>query len=410
MSFHDSSVNGIESDDLRATPAVPSLNLMMVHVPLGQECTMVRYLRRDPRVAFAELDYAVQAQGADRVLFPDDPEWGAQWGPARVGAPVAWDITTGTSDVIVAVLDTGVRLGHEDLVENLWTNPGEIPDNGVDDDVNGKVDDFWGWHFFHEWAWDGTQYDYLAKEDNHIDDDNGHGTHVSGIAGADINNGVGIAGMAGESRLMVVKVLDEYGNGWYSDLVQGIVYGVDNGADVINLSVGGRLPSESLEQAVDYARAHGVLVVAAVGNVAEDGYDEVLYPAAYDDVLAVAATDQSDTRTTFSNYGPEVDVGAPGQDIYSTWYTYDYRFESGTSMAAPHVSGLAALIRSTRPDLTAAQVTEAITKTALDVNVDAHPGRDEYLGWGRIDAGRALVDVIPFAHHLYLPTIYHQAE
>jgi subtilisin family serine protease len=377
----------VGSRRLGVNARIPAIRVASVRVPVGQECAVLNALRQERGVAFAELDYAVKATAAPE---PDDAEWSRQWGPVKINAPGAWSITLGTSDVVVAVLDTGVRLGHEDLTENLWTNPGEIPDNGVDDDVNGKVDDFRGWHFFHEWAWDGTQYTYLTREDNHIGDDNGHGTHVSGIAGAKINNGVGIAGMAGASRLMVVKVLDEYGNGWYSDLAQGIVYAVENGADVINLSVGGRLPSETLRQAVAYARAHGVLIVGAVGNVAEDGYDDVLYPAAYGDVLAVAATDQSDNRVAFSNHGPEVDVGAPGKDIYSTWYTYDYLFESGTSMAAPHVSGLAALVWSARPDLTAAQVAKIITTTAADVNVDTYPGRDEYLGWGRIDAGRAL--------------------
>jgi hypothetical protein len=189
---------------------------------------------------------------------------------------------------------------------------------------------------------------------------------------------------------MVVKVLDQYGNGWYSDLAQGIAYAVDNGADVINLSVGGRFPSDTLKHAVSYARDHGVLIVAAAGNVdPQDDYSAVLYPAAYDDVLAVAATDQGDVHAGFSNHGPEVGVAAPGQDIYSTWYVSDYLFKSGTSMAAPHVSGLAALVWSARPDLTVARVTDVITSTAADVNGDTHPGWDEYLGWGRIDAGRA---------------------
>jgi len=412
VKFRTGFTNSVAGGDLRAETTVPGLNVMTVRVPFGKECAVVRDLRRDPKVAFAELDYAVQAQRVDGLFFPDDPEWHAQWGPAQIGARLAWETTTGTSDIVVAVLDTGARLEHEDLTETLWTNPGEIPDNGIDDDLNEKVDDYRGWHFFHEWAWDGTEYTYLPKEDEHVDDHNGHGTHVSGIVGAGINNGVGIAGMAGGSRLMVVKVLDDYGNGWYSDLAKGVVYAVDNGADIINLSVGGRRDTKDgiLRMAVDYATAHGVLIVAAVGNVADDGYDKVLYPAAYEDVLAVAATDQGDAHAGFSNHGPEVDVAAPGKDIYSTWYTYDYRFESGTSMAAPHVSGLAALIWSARPNLTVAQVTETITSTAVDVNTDTYPDWDEYVGWGRIDAGRALVDVIPFAHHFYLPAIYHQTE
>lgn len=396
----------------RAIFTTSTTDIRTLHVPLGQECSALEVLRQDPGVAFAELDHAVHAlDGALRTsrldlhnndgsrsprptrtteavttTTPDDPGWTNQWGPAKVDAPAAWDVTSGTSDVVVAVLDTGVQLNHEDLADNLWTNPREIPDNDMDDDGSGEVDDFWGWHFYHKWTWDGEGYTYLPKEDNQVGDDNGHGTHVAGIAGVRINNGVGITGMAGNSRLMVVKVLDQYGDGWYSDLAQGIVYAVDNGARIINLSVGGEPSSQTLQAAVDYAYDHGVLVVAAAGN----NDPGVLYPAACEHALAVAATDRNDQRAGFSNHGPEVDVAAPGVDIYSTWYRGNYFTKSGTSVAAPHVSGLAALMWSAQPDLTAAQVTEIITDTAEDVNGDTYLGWDKYLGWGRIEAGRAL--------------------
>ena len=383
-----------------ATTTIPGVDIAVLRVPVGQECAALETLRRDPRVAFAELDYAVRA--AD-VFTPNDPGWTNQWGPARIGAPTAWGVTTGTPEVIIAVLDSGTQLGHEDLAGNLWSNPGELPDNGIDDDDNGKVDDLWGWHFYHEWAWDGERYDYLPREDNHVTDDLGHGTHVAGIAGAAIDNGVGIAGMAGGSRLMTVKVLDQYGNGWYSDLAQGIVYAVDNGAQIINLSLGGEPASQTLQEAVNYAQAHRVLVVAAAGN---DG-GAVLYPAACQHVLAVAATNEDDERASFSNHGPETDVAAPGTDIYSTWYRGNYFTDSGTSMAAPHVSGLAALIWSARPDMSVAQVTEIITSTTADVNggTGTLPGWDEYLGWGRIEAGQALSATMSAPQPYYLPVI-----
>ncbi len=382
--------SGIESQSEGETRVLTATEteVRALRVPVGQECATAERLRHDPRVAFAELDYAIHTLGT-----PNDPAWPNQWGPTRIGAPEAWAVTTGASHVVVAVLDTGIQVSHEDLAANLWTNPGEIPDNGIDDDGNGKVDDVWGWRFYHEWAWNGEEYDYLPRQDNRVADDHGHGTHVAGIAGARINNGVGIAGMAGTARLMAVKVLDEYGNGWYSDLAQGIVYAVDNGADVINLSVGGEPASETLQEAVDYAHDHGVLVVAAAGNRdPHTGYDAVLYPAACEHALAVAATNQDDARPSFSNHGPQVDVAAPGTDIYSTWYRGNYFTQSGTSMATPHVSGLAALIWSARPNLLAAQVTEIITSTARDVNGGTlqFPGWDEYLGWGRIDAAQAL--------------------
>ncbi|MGD2177072.1 MAG: S8 family peptidase [Anaerolineae bacterium] len=418
VGFHTAtSVTSAKKSTLDIAGEIPVIDVVSLHVPVGRECAAVETLRRDPQVAFVELDYAVHAvdgmlrqsridprsndfslsprttrvSGLGTTTTPNDPGWPSQWGPAKIEAPAAWDVITGTSDVVMAVLDTGVQLAHEDLSDRLWVNPHEIPDNEIDDDGNGKADDFWGWHFYHRWAWDGDGYTYLPEEDNQVDDENGHGTHVAGIAGAAINNGVGIAGMAGGARVMSVKVLDQYGEGWYSDLAQGIVYAVDNGADVINLSVGGRERSESLELAVDYAHAHSVLIVAAAGNKdSEDGYDAVLYPAAYEHALAVAATDQSDARAGFSNHGPELDVAAPGVDIYSTWYRGNYFTESGTSMATPHLAGLAALMWSARPDLTLASAVKTIAKTAVDANLGTHPGWDEDLGWGRIDAGRAL--------------------
>jgi hypothetical protein len=363
-------------------------------VAVGQECAALETLRRHPAVAFAELDYIVHATD---VITPDDPGWVDQWGPARISAPTAWGVTTGTPDVVVAVVDTGVELDHEDLVDNLWTNPGETPGNGLDDDGNGKVDDLHGWHFWH--FYDGGT--YLPKEDGDVADDHGHGTHVAGIAAAEINNGVGIAGVAGNSRMMVVKVLDQDGDGYYSDLAQGIVYAVDNGARIINLSLGAPDPSEALQVAIDYAYARGAVLVAASGN---DG-TEVLYPAAAEHVLAVAATDPGDEWAPFSNHGPEVDVAAPGTHIYSTGWSGvcpgRYCYMQGTSMATPHVAGLAALMRSVRPDLASVQVTQAITSTVLDVNEHIWPGRDEYIGWGRIEAAGAISTALSFPVNEY---------
>ncbi len=390
----------------------PAIDAVAVHTPFGQECATATTLKQDPHVTFAELDYAVHATETSLLrktwfLVPDDLYWPQQWGPAKINAPEAWAIATGASDVIVAVIDSGIRLTHEDLAANLWSNPGETPANQQDDDGNGKVDDVWGWHFYHDLVWNGEEYVYQPLENNQITDDNGHGTHVSGIIGARINNGIGIAGMAGTARLMTLKVLDEYGSGWYSDIARGIIYAVDNGAQVLNISAGGKPSSTVLQEAVNYAHAHGALVVAAAGNRdRQDGYDAVLYPAACEHVLAVAATDQNDTRPSFSNHGPQVDVAAPGVDIYSTWYRGNYFIQSGTSMAAPHVSGLAALIWSARPDLTATQATHVITASATDVNSGTLllPGWDEYLGWGRVDAGRAFSTIMT---QLYLPLIVH---
>ena len=221
-------------------------------------------------------------------------------------------------------------------------------------------------------------------ENANVLDDFGHGTHVAGIAAAATNNGVGIAGIAPQARIMPVKVLDQYGNGWYSDIAAGIIYAADNGAQVINLSLGGKEDSQILRDAVDYARNRGALVVAATGN---DG-GAVLYPAAYAPCWRWPRPIGSDQVAYFSNRGSQVDVAAPGVDIYSTWpWVTGYFTKSGTSMAAPHVSGVAALIRSERPDLAVDQIAQIITSTAHDV---ADPGWDAATGWGRIDAYAAV--------------------
>lgn len=379
---------------------LPTVGITAIHVPVGQECAIAATLRQDPRIASAELDYAIHTADA---LTPNDPDWSQQWGPAKIRAPQAWAVTTGSPNIVVAVIDTGVRRSHEDLSANIWHNTDEVPQNGLDDDGNGKIDDVWGWHFYHARVWNGEEYTYIPAEDGQVTDENGHGTHVAGIVGAGIDNGVGIAGMAGGTQLMIVKALNAYGDGWYSDIAQAIVYAVDNGARVINISAGGTPSSTVLQTAVDYAYARGVLVVAATGN---DG-DAVLYPAACEHVLAVAATDTEDRRAGFSNHGPQVDVAAPGVDIYSTWYRGNYFTKSGTSMAAPHVSGLAALVWSVRPYFTPLQVGYIITSTALDVNSGTLqlPGWDEYLGWGRIDASCALSETLRFPGRYYLPLV-----
>ena len=196
---------------------------------------------------------------------------------------------------------------------------------------------------------------------------------------------------------MPVKVLDEYGEGWYSDIIAGIVYATDNEADIINLSLGGEDSSQALQDAVSYSHANGVLLVAATGNSG----GAVLYPAACDHVLAVGATDVNDLRPGFSNHGPEIDVTAPGVSIYSTWPRLDgYWYKSGTSMAAPHVAGLAALIWSVRPEASNDYVAWAITHTALDLGT---ADWDEFYGWGRIDAYQALLGLGRF--RVYLPVV-----
>jgi subtilisin family serine protease len=255
----------------------------------------------------------------------------------------------------------------------------------LDDDGNGKIDDIHGWHYYH--AWDGST--FYPAEDANILDDYGHGTHVAGIAAAATNNSAGIAGVAGGATLLPIKVLDEYGNGWYSDIAAAMVYAADNGAHIINLSLGGVPSSTILCAAAEYAYNKGVVLVAAAGN----SNSAVFFPAACEHVLAVTATDSNDQRAPFSNYGPQVDLAAPGVDIYSTWpWVSGYFVKSGTSMAASHVSGAAALIRSLRPDLSSSQVISRLLETSDDVS---SLGPDMFTGWGRINAYRAIADLEP---------------
>jgi len=384
----------------------PALRLARVQTQVGQEAAIAAALRWRPEVAYAELDYAAtvgadfsllsqadqprQPRGSEThsvdarkpapTVYPNDPELARQWGLAKINAPAAWGIVTGAVSITIAIVDTGIDLRHPDLTPQLWINPDEIPANGLDDDANSKVDDVHGWHFYQ--AANGPAENALVQ------DDFGHGTHVAGIAAAATDNGIGIAGVAWGGRLMAVKVLDQYGTGWYSDIIAGIIYAADNGARIVNLSLGGATPSQALCDAAVYAGSRGALVVAAAGNTG----GAVLYPAACAGVLAVAATDQADARPSFSNFGPQIDLAAPGVHIYSTWYATGigasgYFTKSGTSMATPYVAGAAALVWSQWPAWRADQVSQQLLATATDVST---PGWDPYSGWGRVNAAAAV--------------------
>ncbi|OGD14877.1 MAG: hypothetical protein A2W20_04225 [Candidatus Aminicenantes bacterium RBG_16_66_30] len=282
---------------------------------------------------------------------------------ADIKAVEAWDVAKGDAEVVIAVLDTGVDMMHPDLAAKIVSSGRDFAND--DDDA---IDDHW------------------------------HGTHVAGIAAASTGNGAGIAGVAWSCGILPVKVVDENGDGYYSWIIDGIIWATDQGADVINISLGGEVPDPFLEDACQYAHDHGVVIAAAAGNDAGG----VLYPAAYDDtVLAVAASDYNDAIASFSNFGPEVDVAAPGVWIlspaplnYVGAGQLPYIFGSGTSAAAPHVAGLAALIRSVKPDLTAGEIMMIVRYTADDINRTAFPGRDDHAGYGRINMRRALVPYI----------------
>jgi len=307
--------------------------------------TKLAELRADPNVLYAEPDYIVRPNRT-----PNDPMFYRQWGlnnenvgGGDVSAIEAWSQTTGSKEVIIAVIDTGVDYNHPDLADNMWINKGEIPDNGIDDDRNGYVDDVRGWNF--------SMIDRLlfGFDQNDPIDRYGHGTHVAGILGAVGNNGEGIAGVNWDVKIMPLNFLGIMGMGYTSDAILALEYAWQNGARISNNSWGGGAYSQSLRDAIKMAGMNNHLFVAAAGNSATDNDEIPQYPSSYDlpYVIAVAATDSSDLLAEFSCYGAEsVDLAAPGVGILSTMPNGQYANNQGTSMAAPFVSGAAGLLLS----------------------------------------------------------------
>ncbi|HUU03901.1 MAG TPA: S8 family serine peptidase [Myxococcota bacterium] len=346
----------------------------------------VARLNLDPRIEYAEPNYRLQFENT-----PDDPRYPECWGmnntgqtggtaDADIDAQEAWDISIGSYNVIVAVLDTGVDYTHPDLAANMWTNEDEVPDNGVDDDNNGFVDDVRGWDF--------------ENEINDPMDDYGHGTHCSGIIGASGNNAMGVAGVNWRVTIMPLRIIGQQDYDTYCiDAAEAVHYAVDNGADLMSCSWWTvQTYSQTLEDAVVYADQHDVFLVAAAGNDTHNdddpGYNHWPSEWPYDNIIAVAATDHNDNIAYFSNFGPTtVDVGAPGEDILSTvWPDHGYELKSGTSMAAPHVSGVVALMLSIRPDLTKQEVRQFLFST-----VDPIPDLEgQTVTGGRVNAFRVL--------------------
>lgn len=328
-------------------------------------------LARSPDVRYVEQDWAIEA-ASHRT--PNDPYYSDQWALARINASVAWEATLGDPNLVIALIDSGIDLTHEDLAGmSIWRNQAELAGlPGEDDDGNGYVDDFTGW----DWV----------QNDNTIEDPYGHGTHVGGILAARTDNGVGVASVGRSLTVMPLRVLDERGSGFISYLVDALSYARRKGVRIVNLSLVLRIDSLAVYDSVRTYVQTGGLVVAATGNYGS----QVYWPAAYSETLAVAATDSLDVRAFFSNRGPETDLAAPGAMILSTHLNNGYFVNDGTSMAVPHVSALAALVWSLRPDWNWLQVKNHLQETAVDVNQSTLPGRDIDLGYGRIDAGAAV--------------------
>lgn len=312
-------------------------------------------LRKDPNVEYVEPDYLVKA-----VKTPNDPQFNRQYGmnnngqtggtaDADIDAVAAWDVFTGNGEeIIIGVIDTGVDYLHPDLTDNMWQNIGEIPDNGIDDDGNGYIDDYYGWDF--------------AYDDNDPMDGNGHGTHCSGIIAAKGNNGAGVCGVMWNARIMALKFMDDYGSGYTSDAIDAVNYATAMNVPLTSNSWGGGAYSQALEEVI----AQSGIFVTAAGNDYSNTDTYPFYPACYelDNIISVAATDHFDNKAEFSNYGKEsVDLAAPGVDILSTTPNNQYEFYSGTSMAAPHVSGAIGLGWSYNPGLSSLEIKDFVLKS-----------------------------------------------
>ncbi|MCK4481729.1 S8 family serine peptidase [Candidatus Bathyarchaeota archaeon] len=292
-------------------------------------------------------------------LIPNDPYWPLQWGPAKIEADYAWNTTIGDPSVLVAVIDTGIDWNHPDLVDNY------VP----------------------------LGYDWVNMDSDPMDD-HGHGTHCAGIIAATLNNDVGVAGLA-QISIAAEKALDAGGWGTEDDLASAIIHAVDQGADILSNSWSSYGESALIHEAVQYAYEHDVLIVAAAGN---DAGSTELYPAAYDEVIAVTATDQYDDPAWWTNFGDWVELAAPGVDIYSTVWNDGYTYMSGTSMSTPHVAGVAALILSKFPNMTRDRARLQLRFTADDLG---DSGFDHYYGYGRVNARRA-VEQAPTDHDLLI--------
>ena len=302
--------------------------------------------------AYGLINAAAVAKVLGQSTFADVPDLGANdWGADLIKAPEVWAKGYTGKGIIVAVGDTGVDRNHEDLKSNIWKNTKEIADNGKDDDGNGYIDDVYGWNF--------------VNNNNNTLDVNGHGTHVSGtIAG--VKNSFGITGIAYDAKIMPVKVLGDDGYGEDSGVAQGIRYAVNNGANVINLSLGGDESNSDIESAVQYAASKGVIVVMAAGNESDS---QPHYPGIYakKSGLVIGAVDKYQEMVYFSNKAGSdtlAYITAPGVDVYSTLPSNDYGSKDGTSMATPHVTGVIALMLSAKKGLTDTQVRQIVTTTA----------------------------------------------
>ena len=352
------------------------LNLVKVDVPQGTELSFIESIKHESNVEYAEPNYLAYAS-----VIPNDPRWNQQYGPQNIKCPEGWDESTGSSDVIVAIIDTGVDYTHEDLADDIVDGYDFVDIDFNDYDSN--------MYRFRDNPSSPYYDDYKTPDDDPMDVV-GHGTHCAGIAGGVTDNGVGIAGVGWGCSIMPMRtgfLCEVYWNSFwygvglfeYDDVKDAIEYAADHGADVISMSFGGP-DSYMIKNACNYAWDKGCVLVAASGNEAKA---VVTYPAKYDKVIAVGAIDDSNERCSFSNRGPNLELVAPGENIMSTLPGDSYGYNSGTSMACPHVAGVAALAISRYPGYSNQQIRQLLRDSADDLGLG---GRDDEYGYGRVDA------------------------
>jgi len=352
----------------------------------------------DPQILLSELqnnsliEYAQFNHVYKIDDLPNDPFLPDQWLIEKIHLEPAWNLTYGDSTVLIAIIDTGIDYDHEDLSSNLWMNTGEDLNqngqidssdfNGIDDDNNGFVDDIRGWDFTDAPHFpDGG--DYLTPDENPWDE-NGHGTSVAGIAAATANNGIGIAGVASGCRIMNLRAGTSQGLLEEDDVASAIIYAVDNGAKIINMSFGDVATSQMLRDVIQFAFESGVALIASAGNSSSP---EIHYPSGLSQVISVAATNMDDELASFSNYGATIDLVAPGVNLLTTARNNQYRNISGTSAAAPVVSGVAGLILSVNPELTNHDIRNFLVSSSFDLG---EANWDQFYGSGRIEPSIAL--------------------
>lgn len=349
-------------------------------------------LAADPNVEWVTRNYIYHTNSLDDGFVPNDSLFDEEWWLDQISAPLAWEISQGDTTIVIGIIDTGVDYLHPDIAPNLWHNCADADSDGVDDDNNGFIDDVIGWDFVDAPTLPANG-DHLVRDNDPMDEPggnaSGHGTYVTGIASAATNNGSCVAAIGFHCRIMCLRAGNTQGNLEEDDIAAALLYGAANGASVINMSFGDVVASPLLREAVMLADEAGVVLAASAGNQGTIP-QRIHYPSGYAEVISVGATDRYDRRANFSNYGPMVDVMAPGDQILSTILgggCGEWTYPSGTSYASPMVCGVAGLIRSVNPQLSPADVAQIITSTADDISSE---GWDPPTVHGRVNARRAV--------------------